>query len=522
MAFWQKQMDGSGVQNVQNVQNYAEHDSASASTSDFISGSDISSEQEYAEYDNQLNAGSWQTDNVFPNQSPTTKMLTRKDPFNPVTQKAAFHKPSTHLSPYNPSVQNVDPWESSPDTLYEKDDESKDDTFSPSDGDKIVEPELAPEQKSESELPVEITQSKESESSFSFDTKEIEEGQQSDSPRVGESQIEATSLNIAEDLETENSLSRSEDGVVVNDTNNVDNDDDPRKENIEDDNQEDEEKEDDDDGDNHSQKQEENTHANLTVVLQTPTHKTKHSKFVFLSDQKTVPSDLKRLQEKTRRRRRELRNQFHDLECQVGLAASKFAEEKMNLGLAIRDSFDRACCRPLEVAIERVVMEHETSMDQRPAVASLEQKIAQLDNQMMRHIHVTLNDAKREDLDSIRQDFLQEIIPGIRIEKSKTDKIEGGIVRRYELSAGNNARQFHKESAARRASVDMIHRKLQKVIDQEVQRDDTILETIALLREEIKREREERMAADRRIMTDITKTSIAMKRAFLAAFDETN
>jgi hypothetical protein len=108
----------------------------------------------------------------------------------------------------------------------------------------------------------------------------------------------------------------------------------------------------------------------------------------------------------------------------------------------------------------------------------------------------------------------------MRVEQSKADKIEGGVVRRYELNAGNVAKRFHQESAARRAALDMLNRKLQKVSEQEIQRSDDILGVISNLREQIHREREERIAADKQIVDDITRTAVAMRRAFLAAFDD--
>lgn len=255
------------------------------------------------------------------------------------------------------------------------------------------------------------------------------------------------------------------------------------------------------------------------LLAATPTREQRSPHFVFLSDQKNVPSELKRLQEKTRRRRRDLRNQFHDLECQLGLAASKFAEEKMDLGLAIRDTFDRTCCRPLEVAVERVAMERETT-DRRHDVAELDKQVSRLSSQMMRHVHVTLSDAKREQLDCLRQDLLQEVVPSMRIEKSKADKIEGGVVRRYELNAGNVAKRLHQESASRRAALDAFNRKVRKMFEQEEQRSNDVLDVIGNLREQIRMEREERIAADKQIMDDITRTAVAMRRAFLAAFDD--
>ena len=150
-----------------------------------------------------------------------------------------------------------------------------------------------------------------------------------------------------------------------------------------------------------------------------PAREGNNANFVFLSDQKAVPSELKRLQEKTRRRRREMKNQFHNLECQVALAASSLAEEKMDLGLAISDTFERSCCQPLEEAAERVVIERETVMDQRPAVSSIEKRISKLSVDMMHHVHIEMNDAKKNEIDNLRRDLLQEVIPSIRIEKSK-------------------------------------------------------------------------------------------------------
>ena len=250
------------------------------------------------------------------------------------------------------------------------------------------------------------------------------------------------------------------------------------------------------------------------------TKATKPSRFVFLSDQNTVPSDLKRLQEKTRQRRRELKNQFYDLEYRLGLSASKYAEEKMDLGLAIRDTFDRTVCRPLEASMERIVMEQETDMHSKPAIRQLEQRLERLDKLMMRHVHVSMNDAKREELDMLHQDLRREIIPGIRVEKSKADKLERGVISRYELNAGAVTKRFHHESAARRAQIEVVGQRLKQTIDDHEMRSSNVLEVIASLREQIKREREERRQADQKIMEEIDKTSVAMKRAFLAAIDD--
>lgn len=260
--------------------------------------------------------------------------------------------------------------------------------------------------------------------------------------------------------------------------------------------------------------------------IMTPTKQDKHhhsqQHFVFLSDQKAMPSELKRLQEKTRRRRRDISNQFHKLELQIASAASSFAEEKMDLGLAIGDTFERSCCQPLEEAAERIVMERETVMDRRPAVSSMEKRLSKLSVDMTRHVHVEMNDAKRNELDSFGRDLMHEIIPSLRIEKSMADKIEGSIVRRYETSAGLASKNFHQECATRKAELELFHRKMKRELQTQEQHSEDILDVIRDLRRQLRMEREERKAADKKLMEEITRTSIAMRRAFLAAFDDSN
>ena len=254
------------------------------------------------------------------------------------------------------------------------------------------------------------------------------------------------------------------------------------------------------------------------VVKTTPVHQ-KPSRFVFLSDRKNVPTDLKKLQERTIRHRRDEMKRMHDLDCQLALMTSKYAEEKMDLDLAIRDAFDRTVSHPLEAAAERLVMERESSAYRAPALAELEQRLSKLDCRMARHSHVTLSDAKREELDSLYDDLSREIIPEIRMENSKSDKIEGGVIGRFEEVVGSLARRFHEESAARRSAIDLVREKVQKAVDQEELSFDGFLAQISELRAQISRERAERKAADKKIIEEIAKTTIFMKRALIQAMD---
>jgi hypothetical protein len=279
---------------------------------------------------------------------------------------------------------------------------------------------------------------------------------------------------------------------------------------------------DDDDDDQHYDDQDGALQDGYKEPPETPDHPIKYSRFVFLSDKKTVPNDMKKLEERAMRRRHDFMTRMHDLDCQLAMATCQYAEEKMDLGLAIHDTLDRMVCNPLEMAMERVVMERETSAIRTPAVASLQRRVSQLDTHMARHIHITLNNTKRDELDGLQDHLHHDAAPGMRMENSKADRIEKGIARRFELVAGIDARRFHKESAARRAAVDTVSNKVDTRALQEEERLDDFLATVTDLRAQLRQERARRKAADTKIMDDIVKTTATMKRALLQAVGGSN
>lgn len=254
------------------------------------------------------------------------------------------------------------------------------------------------------------------------------------------------------------------------------------------------------------------------IPFETPNRLIRPSpKFVFLSDQKMVPDNIKRLEEATMKRRREVLVRMKQLDCRIVRLVSSFAEEKMDLDLAIRDTLDRSVCHPLEASVERLTVERESSAERGPVLLGIEKRISALDREITKHIYMNMSDARREELDSLQSDLSQEIIPSIRLEDSKSDKIEGGVVRRFENVAGVAARQFHQETAARRASVEFVKKQCQAAVEKEHQHGDDVLNTIKELRAQVHRERLQRQANDKIILDEIIRTTVTMKRAMLSA-----
>jgi predicted aminopeptidase len=108
------------------------------------------------------------------------------------------------------------------------------------------------------------------------------------------------------------------------------------------------------------------------------------------------------------------------------------------------------------------------------------------------------------------------------MENSKADRVERGIAGRFEFVAGVDARRFHEESAARRAAVDTGSNKVDKRAIQEEERLDDFLATVTDLRAQLRQERAQRKAEDKKILDDIVKTTATMKRALLEAVGGSN
>lgn len=195
---------------------------------------------------------------------------------------------------------------------------------------------------------------------------------------------------------------------------------------------------------------------------------------------------------------------------------SIYAEERIDLGLALCDTFDRTVVHPLESAVERLAIDREASSSRSVGIFAIERRVGRLDAQMAHHNHVTMSDLKIDTLDSLHDDLQKNILSEILIENNKNNKIEGGIVQRYELVVRNMTRNFHSEGASRRAAIDLLRKKVEKSIPERVERTEITLSNIAEIRQKVREERAKRQAADKAILEDIVRRTAAMKRAMIA------
>lgn len=121
----------------------------------------------------------------------------------------------------------------------------------------------------------------------------------------------------------------------------------------------------------------------------------------------------------------------------------------MNLDLATCDTFERTVIHPLLLSVERLTLHRESSSNRLLDLPALERRIDEVDTQMTRHINVTMSDAKIDLLDSLQDDLQRNLMSELSTENNTFNKIEGGIVQRFESVAGTSTRNFYSEGAYR-------------------------------------------------------------------------
>jgi hypothetical protein len=269
-----------------------------------------------------------------------------------------------------------------------------------------------------------------------------------------------------------------------------------------------------------------------------------NSRFAFVIDEETVPSELKKLGEATMRRRHLFQTRIHELECQLASLTAKLAHESMDREASLSDILPAHVYQPLEVVAERLLVEQDmarrpqlvapTTSDElesslfnenvdtkdsdgvaQPSLTKLERRLSKLDCQMTTHVHRTMFDAKREKLEAVQDQLLHEITPELHMEATKADKREGSMNRRWESLAGILARRYIEESSSRKASLALVEEQLRAALHQQETEDIIVLSKLQELRAKLEQERAERLTEDERLKDLIAERGVSLQRFLL-------
>lgn len=126
-----------------------------------------------------------------------------------------------------------------------------------------------------------------------------------------------------------------------------------------------------------------------------------------------------------------------------------YAEENMDLHLATSDTFERTIVQPMINSMDRLSLEREASKIRTIGTRPLEHRINTMEAEMTKHIHVTMGDARIEKMDRLYDEIQTDVLPEIHIEINKSNKIEAGILQRFEEVVKTIYKSYHSEAATR-------------------------------------------------------------------------
>ncbi len=153
----------------------------------------------------------------------------------------------------------------------------------------------------------------------------------------------------------------------------------------------------------------------------------------------------------------------------------------------------------------------------------LETRLAVLQSNMFQTAHATLPDLRSSCLGPLEEEMDRNrsaLASDRRADRREADRRYGLLVRRAEQWAATMSRRYHEERAARKAALSMAESSIRELQQVDDKRASEFLDTIRQLREQLDREREERVRRDEEIRRDIESAVQAMKRSVLGLLDD--
>ena len=261
------------------------------------------------------------------------------------------------------------------------------------------------------------------------------------------------------------------------------------------------------------------------------------SKLSFWSqndDDRTVQTELSRLESQSIRRREEYYNALFQVERQVAALHARVAETQMQRHAEVQTYNERAY-KSAQDLVDQVHRHLDcpqsntggddissSKLDRRSTLRQLWTRMESLDTAMTHAVHVEVQKEQLDKVTEIESRVIHQLIPDLTMEQSAADKKEGNIARRMEALTGTLARRLGEEKAARVAQIEVLTRRARilESPEKDFPATEDFLSEIRQVRQQVQQEREERMKHDAILKKKIEEATARMRDALLETFGE--
>jgi hypothetical protein len=244
--------------------------------------------------------------------------------------------------------------------------------------------------------------------------------------------------------------------------------------------------------------------------------------------------NLPDVSQETNRRRHDLYQNLHDLECRISKLTADLADESMNFDADVKELSSKSTDLYAQAAKSRdwtsfLQKDDDDAkalhdMNETKHWLMMEQRISSLDAQMTHAVHVKLADYKNKHfVQEIQHDILQKDLPAL-IEQDRQHQVqmEQYLLEQWESIVGTIARRYAEERATRIVALQTI----QEQLSEAATRDHTS-ETVASLRQQMQsiqdqmeQASKQRYESDEQIRALLLHRTEFLQQAILETFGE--
>jgi hypothetical protein len=254
----------------------------------------------------------------------------------------------------------------------------------------------------------------------------------------------------------------------------------------------------------------------LTIAAPLPNHSLQ---LLFQTDEKTVSSQLQRVEEKTLRRQQTRNNQIHQLSHQLAMLSARLAHEHINRDAALHTAWKTSLVERSHRLLDDLALLQDR--DAVPVSSSqpwrqIHHRLEKLDTQMTQSMFVDLPNLQSslsldEAIDAWKADD--------RLAQHEADKCQRALVRRFEHWAGIVTQRRCENSAANHATLTLLSENVAKLsteyLDDQPKMAEDLIQQIRNVRAALQEERATRKAQDEKLRMLIERRVNALKDAIV-------
>ncbi len=242
--------------------------------------------------------------------------------------------------------------------------------------------------------------------------------------------------------------------------------------------------------------------------------------YILDGEKSVVSSQLATVEQVTRRRHREWTSRVESTEDRMASFMGKLINESIDRESSHILVRTESIAKPLKEMCHRISSRmQEEEMKSTDLLGKLEDVVNRLTYAMAELENQTIVQCQQTHWKDSMLLQKSKVMDSVRIEKSKTEKREGGLHNRWDTLAAKTTVEWARERAESKALLHFLEQQVQSVATVDERRTEDFIQRVQTLKQDIARERKERQRRDEEIMDLILQTQDMLQKQLLESLE---